>query len=261
MVAVILVSRGLVVDNLESLLKAGGWTPLRLSNADPDGELDAPIRAARAAQAERKPPSHTALIAAIDLLEVDRTVEQILGQCSRVRILLVAPDSMDREARRAIVRALRAGADDFVTASAVARELSLRLSTGRGGARRREMNRLQRICGLQLERRARRLRHGEKTVSLTPCEYRVFACLASRPGHAITRATIQKDLARRSRSASKNMVDVYVLYLRRKLATLECACSIRTIRGVGYALAEEQVMAAPTHAGNATALLAGHLDG
>jgi len=112
-------------------------------------------------------------------------------------------------------------------------------------ARRRELGCLQLIGGLQLDRGGRRVRHGEKVVSLTPCEYRVFACLAGRPGHVVSRVSIQKRLAARSRSASKNMVDVYVLYLRRKLASLECSCSIRTTRGVGYALVEEQ--ATPTY--------------
>ena len=247
MVAVILVDHGLVTDNLESLLKAAGWVPHRVPHSTPGCDLDTQLRAALAARAERDSAYRTALIAALDLLDVDRVVEQILGQCSRVRVVLVTRDSIDRETRRAIARALRAGADDFVTASAVAGELTLRLSAGRSRAGRRELGRLQRICDLQLERGARRLRRGEKIVSLTPCEYRVFACLASRPGRVVSRASIQKRLARRSRSASKNMVDVYVLYLRRKLATLECSCSIRTIRGVGYALAEEQLMGAPTY--------------
>lgn len=241
MIAVILVGRGLGVDSLESLLKAAGWTPQRLANFE--GEL----RAALTLSGEHPSAPRAALIAAMDLTDADRAVEQILGQCSRVRVVLVAPDAIDRETRRAIVRALRAGADDFVTLSALASELTLRLSAGRGWARRREMGRLQRICGLQLERGSRRLRHGEKIVSLTPCEYRVFACLARRQGHVVSRAAIQKNLARRSRSASKNMVDVYVLYLRRKLATLECSCAIRTIRGVGYALAEEELVSAPSY--------------
>ena len=239
MVAVILVSRGVATDDLESLLKAAAWAPRRLSEDGSDGGLDAQLRLARSAPTDGTRGPRTALIATVGLPEADRTVEQVLGQCSRVRVVLVVPDSMDRDARRGLVRALRAGADDFVAASAVASELALRLSGSRGQARRRKLTRLQRICGLQLERGTRRLRYGDKTISLTPCEYRVFSCLAGRPGHAVSRASIQKDLARRSRSASKNMVDVYVLYLRRKLAMLECTCSIRTIRGVGYALTDE----------------------
>lgn len=260
MIAVILVGHGLAADGLESLFKAAGWAPRRLATFDRDGDLDRELRAALTESGERASAPRTALIVAMDLLAADRAVEQVLGQCSRVRVVLVTPDAIDRELRRAIVRALRAGADDFVTMSAVASELTLRLSAGRGRARRREMGRLQRICGLQLERGPRRLRHGEKTVSLTPCEYRVFACLASRQGHVVSRTTIQKHLARRSRSASKNMVDVYVLYLRRKLATLECSCSIRTIRGVGYALAEEQVMSAPSYDTSSMTVATAHLE-
>jgi DNA-binding winged helix-turn-helix (wHTH) protein len=259
MVAVILVSSGSAPDGLESLLKEAGWAPHRLSKGDRDGGLGAQLKGALAAPSEGNPVHHTAFILAVDLVEAHRAVEQTLGECSRVRIVLVAPDSVDREGRRALVRALRAGADDFVAASAVERELVLRLS-GRGRARRRELSRLQRICGLQLERGARRLRHGDKVVSLTPCEYRVFSCLAGRPGHAVSRATIQRDLARRSRSVSKNMVDVYVLYLRRKLAKLECSCSIRTVRGVGYALSEEQMMGAARYDPTTGSVVTSHLD-
>ena len=260
MFAVILVGHGLAADGLESLLKAAGWAPRRLANFDRDGDLDRELRAASNVSGERTSAQRTALIAVVDLPAADRAVEQLIGQCSRVRVVLVTPDAIDRDVRRAIVRSLRAGADDFVTMSAVASELTLRLSAGRGAARRREMGRLQRICGLQLERGTRRLRHGEKIVSLTPCEYRVFTCLARRQGHVVSRAAILKSLARRSRSTSKNMVDVYVLYLRRKLATLECSCSIRTIRGVGYALAEEQLVSAPMDETSRVMLSATHFE-
>ena len=260
MVAVILVSRGLAAVDLESLLKVAGWAPRRLSEAGGDDWLDAQLRLARSAPQDGNRAPRTALIATVDLIEADRAVEQILGQCGRIRVVLVVPDSLGREPRRALLRALRAGADDFVAVSAIASELALRIGAGRGGARRRELTRLQRICGLQLERGARRLRHGEKSVSLTPCEYRVFACLAGRPGHAVSRATIHKDLARRSRSTSKNMVDVYVLYLRRKLAMLGCSCSIRTIRGVGYALSDEAA-GTPNYEATLGSYLPTHLEG
>lgn len=207
MVAVVLVSNGLIADDLERLLKTAGWAPCRLHNAEHDGELDGrldgQLRAALAAQA-RKPARRTALIATVDLLEVARA----LGQ-----------------------------------------------------ARRREMGRVQQICDLELDRGAHQLRHGEKTVSLTPCEYRVFACLARRPGHTVSRTHILNDLARRSRSVSKNMVDVYVLYIRRKLATLECSCSIRTIRGVGYALTEEQLTGVTTNGGSLASVVSSHREG
>ena len=261
MVAVILIADGVVADRLESLLKGGGWAPRQLSSADYDGGVDAHLRALLNAPADHAADANTALIAPLDLRDADGAVERILAQCSRIRIVLVTPDSMDREQRRAIVRALRAGADDFVTVSSLVTELALRLSVGRLGARRRELGRLQRICDLQLERGARRLRHGAKIVSLTPCEYRVFACLASRPGHVVSRVSIQRRLARLSRSVSRNMVDVYVLYLRRKLASLECRCSIRTIRGVGYALAEEQSMSASMYDSASALLEITHLDG
>ena len=259
MIAVILVGHELDGDGLESLLKVAGWAPRRLANFEGDGDLDQELRAALTS-GERPSTPRTAFIAAMALQDAHRAVEQVLGHCSRARVVLVAPDAIDREIRRAIVRALRAGADDFVTMSAVATELTLRLSAGRGWARRREMGRLQRICGIQLERGARRLRHGDRIVSLTPCEYRVFACLARRQGHVVSRASIQKQLARRSRSASKNMVDVYVLYIRRKLATLECSCSIRTIRGVGYALGEEQVTSASIYETASVAVSGAHLE-
>lgn len=261
MVAVILVAQGVVADSLESLLKRAGWGPGQLSNTERDGDLDAHLRALLSAHVDAAIVPNTVLIAPVDLQDADRSVEQILAQCSRIRVVLVTPDVIDREHRRAITRALRAGADDFVTVSSLATELTLRLSVSRGGARRRELGRLQRICDLQLERGARRLRHGPKVVSLTPCEYRVFACLAGRPGHVVSRTSIQRRLARRSRSVSKNMVDVYVLYLRRKLAALECRCSIRTIRGVGYSLAEEPLLSAPMYDASSALLETTQRDG
>ena len=218
-----------------------------LSTSEQDGGLAATAKMILVPMVDRNSLRHTAWITAVDLHDADRAVEQILGQCHRVRIILVAPDSMDREARRAVLRALRSGADDFVAASAVASELALRLNANRSRSRRREASRLQQICGLQLERGARRLRHGEKTVSLTPCEYRVFACLAGRPGNAVSRASHSEGPGAALALGEQEHVDVYVLYLRRKLATLGCSCSIRTIRGIGYALSDKAVTGTPTY--------------
>ena len=124
MVAVVLVSKGLATEGLESLLKAAGWAAQSSPEDAHEWDFEGKLKAILGAPGDRNAHARTALITTVDVLSADRAVEEILGQCIRVRVILVAPDSMNREERRAVLRALRSGADDFVAASAVPSEIA-----------------------------------------------------------------------------------------------------------------------------------------
>lgn len=153
-----------------------------------------------------------------------------------VRVIVVAPPLTEPSARQLVARVMRAGADDFVIATSAKDELLLRVEALAWRRRSLREQRHQSIYGIRVDRAARRLCHNAGHVTLTPCEFRVFSCLARCAGRPVARGSIQQSLARQSRSHTKNLVDVYILYLRRKLRRLDCACAIRTVRGVGYAL-------------------------
>ena len=76
---------------------------------------------------------------------------------------------------------------------------------------------------------------GQGSVTLSPKEALVMQCLMENRPLSVSRET----LAARIGESSANKVEVYVCYLRKKTETLCRQRLIRTVRGVGYSLAEQ----------------------
>jgi len=152
------------------------------------------------------------------------------------KVFLIVPPPADPRGREILLEAFRAGADEFLTTAAVDGELLLRLDALLSRCRARSEGSPQTHAGIEFDRRSRRLSYDGKNISLTPCESCIFACLSRRPGQVISRTLVQRQLARASRSPSRGMVDLYILYLRRKLQMVAPHYVIRTVRGVGFAL-------------------------
>ena len=75
-------------------------------------------------------------------------------------------------------------------------------------------------------------RHGEPTRR----EFDLLAFLCRNKGIALSREEILNDAWKGSSEVTLNAVDVYVGYLRKKLAAFPSAPKIATLRGVGYKL-------------------------
>ncbi len=71
---------------------------------------------------------------------------------------------------------------------------------------------------------------GEHTLTLRPKETVVFSALLAKRGEAVSR----EELSTRIGESSANKVDVYICYLRRKIATVTERAIIKTVRGGGY---------------------------
>ncbi|WP_366555432.1 winged helix-turn-helix domain-containing protein [Aquibaculum sediminis] len=84
----------------------------------------------------------------------------------------------------------------------------------------------------------RSLRGEAGPVPLTRLEFEVIRYLWERPGQAVARDALLNDIWGRHFDGGSNVVDTVVASLRRKLGTR--AALIRTVRGYGYALREEE---------------------
>ena len=73
-------------------------------------------------------------------------------------------------------------------------------------------------------------------ISLTKNEFALLEDLLLNRGHAISRATLLERIWNMHGTASTNVVDVYVNYLRRKLPDYGSHALIGTVRGEGYAV-------------------------
>ena len=95
-------------------------------------------------------------------------------------------------------------------------------------------------CGsLVIDLRTHLARRDEQPLELTATEWRLLEFLLRHPGQTVTRQQILDYVWSYERDVLQTQVDVYVSYLRRKLALRGRPDPVHTVRGVGYSLAPE----------------------
>jgi DNA-binding response OmpR family regulator len=153
------------------------------------------------------------------------------GRKSHVLILTAKDTVPDR------VAGLDLGADDYLVKPFAFEELLARV---RALLRRsyREKNPYIEIKDLRIDLTAQKVHRGGEEIRLTPREYALLEYLAMRAGQTISRTDIWEHLYEFASSASSNVVDVYVGYLRKKIKRPDKPALIHTVRGRGYMLGE-----------------------
>jgi two-component system response regulator MprA len=126
-----------------------------------------------------------------------------------------------------------AGGDDYLTKPFAFAELVVRLRAliRRGGSAVGVE-----AGGLRLDPATHRDSCGERTIDLTPTEFRILARLAGAPGDAVRRRELVQAAWPHGAIVHDNTLDVYIARLRRKLEPLPGAPEIATVHGVGYSL-------------------------
>jgi DNA-binding response OmpR family regulator len=135
---------------------------------------------------------------------------------------------------------LLAGADDYIVKPFAFEELLARLRVQALRRRADQDNGKQLAVGpLSLDLETRLLKAGETRVRLTEREVELLALLMRHPGQPLTRSDIFTALWAGHGGASLNVVDVYIGYLRHKLAEAlpDGERLIVTLRGRGFMLA------------------------
>ena len=143
---------------------------------------------------------------------------------------------LEQDSVEARAASLRSGADDFWVSGVGASDLLMRLRLHRtiqARAARRPLP-LQ-FKDLSVDQATRQVRRAGRELGLTAREYALLLVMIKRPGHVFSREQLMREVWN-DESASSNVVEVYVRYLRQKLEGQGQPRILLTVRGRGYSL-------------------------
>jgi len=150
-------------------------------------------------------------------------------------LILTARDALGDK-----VEHFEAGADDYLTKPFAFAELLVRVKAllRRGPVVRTSV---LRVGDLELDRLAQQVKRAGKRIELTSKEYGVLEYLMANAGRVLSRTMILEHVWDQSFDGATNIVDVYVRHLRSKVDDPQEPKLIRTIRGLGYVISENEV--------------------
>ena len=175
----------------------------------------------------------------LDLMLPVMSGTEVLKRVRRKRpsvpiLILTALDGMAQK-----VENFEAGADDYLTKPFAFAELLMRVKA----LLRRGQNARTSLLGvadLELDRLTQQVRRAGQKIELTSKEYALLEYLLSNAGRVLSRTMIVEHVWDKSFEGLTNIVDVYVKHLRTKIDDAHPVKLIRTMRGVGYSISEEE---------------------
>jgi DNA-binding response OmpR family regulator len=145
-------------------------------------------------------------------------------------LMLTARDSVDDR-----VRGLEAGADDYLVKPFALRELVARINA-LGRRHLPDRNSILTSGGISLDTSAHVCTVGDHVIDLTMKEFAILEHLMRNPGRVVTRGQVLEHVWNYDFEGGRNLIEVYIGRLRRKLATAGGTDPITTVRGLGYRL-------------------------
>ena len=164
---------------------------------------------------------------------------EVARQLRRTRIQTPILVLTARDRSQDIVAALDAGADDYLTKPF---SLEVFLARVRAVSRRGEIP--QPVCletaGLSLNTATRAVTRAGHAISLTPREYSLLELLMRHKGRVLLRSVIVESIWGFDTEIEENTLDAFIRLLRNKIEVAGAPRLIRTVRGIGYSLAEPE---------------------
>ena len=173
----------------------------------------------------------------LDLMLPTMTGLQVLQQARKRKSRLPVLVLTARDAVEDLVAALDAGADDYLVKPFIFAELAARV---RALLRRGDRSlAAYRIADLTLDVAHRTVSRAGQKIELSSKEFALLEYLLRHARRAVTRTSIIEHVWDIHFDSVSNVVDVYVKYLRDKIDKNFSPPLIRTIRGVGYMLTDD----------------------
>jgi DNA-binding response OmpR family regulator len=168
----------------------------------------------------------------IDILEALRK-----QKCQTPVLILTARDAVEDR-----VAGLDKGADDYLLKPFAFPELLARIRALTRRGRPEQALRL-RLSDLELDCVTRKVIRGGEAVELTAKEFELLEYLFRHQGHVVSREMLARDVWKVTARATPldNVIDVHVARLRQKVDAPFKVKLLKTVRGVGFVLTEEEV--------------------
>ena len=218
--------RVLVCDDEPQILRA-----LRVILRDAGFEVDPASTAAEALDKAAVRPPHAAII---DLALPDGDGIEVSRQLREwTTIPIIVLSAVGEEEQK--VRALEAGADDYVTKPFGARELVARLQASLRRAAPVPVEPVLRADGLEIDVAAHRVHRDDEEVHLTPIEFELLSVLARNRGRLMTHGSLLTEVWGPAYADDTATLRTHIANLRRKIEPAGAEHRyIRTDAGVGY---------------------------
>jgi two-component system, OmpR family, KDP operon response regulator KdpE len=176
-----------------------------------------------------RPPA--AAIVDLMLPDIDGVeVTERLREWSEIPIIVLSAVGEEEEK----VRALAAGADDYVTKPFGPPELIARLQAALRRARPEESEPLISADGIEIDLAARSVRRDGEEIHLTPTEFELLRALVVNRGRLMTHRNLLVDVWGVEYEDDLQVLRAHVANLRRKIEPENGPRYIRTDPGVGY---------------------------
>jgi len=171
--------------------------------------------------------------AIIEMELVDCTGSEVcraLREWTAIPILVLSHISRED----AVVTALEAGADDYITKPFRPRELIARLRANLGRAAGPQQEPVVSCGDLRIDLSTRTIGCHERHIRLTPTEHRLLRALIRNRGRLLTHETLLRQVWGAGYVEDRHVLRAHMANLRRKLATPGADGPIRTYPGAGY---------------------------
>ena len=184
-----------------------------------------------------------ALTSSYDVIVLDRMLPAIDGIeiCRRLRRAKVETPVLMLTARRELeerVEGLDAGADDYLGKPFAFSELLARVRALTRRTERPLISSVLQVADITLDSQRHRVEHAGAEVELSPREFALLEYLMRNAGQVVTRDQILERVWGYGAEPEGNVIDLYIHYLRRKLANERGDSVIKTVRGIGYTIRE-----------------------
>jgi len=171
-----------------------------------------------------------------------REALRMLRAVSRVPIIIITAAGTEKD----MVRALDAGADDYIVKPFGAGQLDARIRAVLRRAGNPEEDAAITVGGLSVDPRSRQAILDGTTLNLTPREFDMLHYLALREGQVVTKGDLLTHVWQIPYASADKTVDVHLSWLRRKLGETALAPRyLHTVRRVGIRLAAPDGAATP----------------